>query len=96
MRNLSARGAQVALLQLHPLGQFAEELGRLLRHVCVGVLRTQDVVVAEERAQNIQRRKRAGCGHLVAIQIVQVEGVDALPLVRKLGMHLEALEVANH
>ena len=55
----------------------------------------QDAVVAEEGSEDFKRRERAGGGDLVAIEFVEVKGVNALCGVSEVGVDLEAVEIAD-
>ncbi len=96
MRNLRARSPQAAFLQLKPFRQPAEKLRGLLRNLRIGALGAQNVIVAEERTENIERRKRASCGNVVAIEIVEAESIHARRCCGEVGMHLKSLKVADH
>src|SRR5665213_1713975 len=96
MRDLFARGLRGdGLLQLDALGEAKEVGGGGLRNTGCGEFGPELVVVAEDVAEDFQRRERGGSGVAGIKEIVQREGVDTAGRVLKLGVDLEANEVAD-
>ena len=95
MRDFFAGCAEIAVFEFEAFGETAEELGRLLRDLGVGVFGAEDVVIAEEGAENVERRERAGGGYVVTVEVVEGEGIDALAGGGEVGVYFEALKVAD-
>jgi len=70
--------------------QAGELAGGLLGQLLGRLLRPEGLRVAHDRAQDAQRLPRSGG------EIGQAEGVDLLDGAREVGVHLEAIQVADH
>ncbi len=95
MGDFLASSAEVAFFEFEALGEAAEELCRFQGDLRVSAFGAEDVVIAEEGAEDIEGRQGAGCGDLVAVEVVEREGVDARGGCGEVGVDLEALEVAD-
>lgn len=84
-----------ALFDFEALGEAGEDLGGFLGDEGVGAVGAEGVGVAEECAEDFERWKRAGGGGLVAVEIGEIEGVDALAGGGEVGVDFEAVEVAD-